>query len=68
MGYFVGKNHDFKPKNLIFSNFRGGAPGAPPGSAPDTNLILFRMADNIITRGIRGYDLTYKCTLIISKI
>jgi hypothetical protein len=28
------KNHDFTPKNLIFSNFRGGGGGAPPGSAP----------------------------------
>jgi hypothetical protein len=26
------KNHDFTPKNHIFSNFRGGPP--PPGSAP----------------------------------
>jgi hypothetical protein len=26
------KNHDFTQKNLIFSNFRGGA--RPPGSAP----------------------------------
>ena len=37
-GVFLVKNHDFTPKNLIFSNFRGGgggAPGAPPsGSAP----------------------------------
>jgi hypothetical protein len=36
-GVFRVKNHDFTPKNLIFSNFRGGrAPGAPtpPGSAP----------------------------------
>ena len=34
---FRVKNHDFMPKNLIFSNFRGGhTPGAPPppGSAP----------------------------------
>ena len=36
---FRVKNHDFTPKNHIFSNFRGGggggAPGAPPpGSAP----------------------------------
>jgi hypothetical protein len=30
-GVFRLKNHDFVPKNLIFSNFRGGrAPGAPP--------------------------------------
>ena len=28
------KNHDFKPKNHMFSNFRGGAPNAPPASAP----------------------------------
>ena len=34
---FRVKNHDFTPKNHIFSNFRGGhAPGAPPpGSAPE---------------------------------
>ena len=30
-GVFHVKNHDFTPKkNHIFSNFRGGAPGAPP--------------------------------------
>ena len=32
------KNHDFTPKNHIFSNFRGGARRVrppPPGSAPD---------------------------------
>jgi hypothetical protein len=35
-GVFRVKNHDFTPKNHIFSNFRGGrAPGAlPPESAP----------------------------------
>ena len=34
-GVFRVKNHDFTPKNDIFSNFRGGrAPAAPPpGSA-----------------------------------
>ena len=35
-GVFRVKNHDFTLQNLIFSNFkggRGGAPGAPPGSA-----------------------------------
>ena len=40
-GVFRVKNHDFTPKNLIFSNFRGGCTrGVPlPGSAPayDTN-------------------------------
>ena len=41
-GVFRVKNHDFTPKNHIFSNFRGGgrAPGAPPpGSAPVTVLL-----------------------------
>jgi hypothetical protein len=31
-GAFRVKNHDFMPKNLIFSNFRGNA--CPPGSPP----------------------------------
>ena len=35
LGVFRVKNHDFTPKNRIFSNFRGArAPGAPPGSTP----------------------------------
>ena len=40
-GIFRVKNHDFTPKNLIFSNLRGGGGGgggvgraSPPGSAP----------------------------------
>ena len=33
-GVFRVKNHDFTPKNHIFSNFRGVAP--PAGSAPET--------------------------------
>jgi len=34
------KNHDFTPKNHIFSNFRGDGPGAPlPGSAPDVHSV-----------------------------
>ena len=35
VGVFRVKNHDFTPKNHMFSNFKGGgrAPGAPPGSA-----------------------------------
>jgi hypothetical protein len=38
VGVFRVKNHDFTPKNLIFSNFRGARAGcAPPsGSAPET--------------------------------
>ena len=35
-GLFRVKNHDFTPKNLICSYFRGACAGcAPPGSAPD---------------------------------
>ena len=42
-GVFRVKNHDFTPKNLIFSNFRGGGggrrvPPPPPGSAPDMHI------------------------------
>ena len=29
---FRVKNHDFTPKNLIFSNFRGGGGGGAPGA------------------------------------
>ena len=29
LGVFRVKNPDFTPKNHIFSNFRGRAPGAP---------------------------------------
>ena len=39
-GVFRVKNHDFTPKNLIFSNFRGGhAPGAPP---PESTPVLYK--------------------------
>jgi hypothetical protein len=37
-GVFRVKNHDFTPKNLIFSNFRGARRDPrrdPPGSAPE---------------------------------
>ena len=36
VGVFRVKNHDFTPKNHIFSNFRGGARRVrpPTGSAP----------------------------------
>ena len=38
VGVFRVKNHDFTPKNHIFSNFRGAragcGPSPPPGSAP----------------------------------
>ena len=42
---FRVKNHDFTPKNHIFSNFRGGGARAgcarPPGSAPETNIFIY---------------------------
>ena len=34
LGVFHVKNHDFMPKNHIFSNFLGGG----PGSAPDYEM------------------------------
>ena len=49
-GVFRVKNHDFTPKNLIFSNFRGGAGCPPPppppphthtGSAPAYHINMF---------------------------
>jgi hypothetical protein len=41
-GVFRVRNHDFTPKNHIFSNFRGGARRVrpPPGSAPGTLYIF----------------------------
>ena len=34
VGVFRVKNHDFTPKNHIFSNFRGGGGGRAPGASP----------------------------------
>jgi hypothetical protein len=36
VGVFRVKNHDFTPKNHVFSNFRGARAGCapPPGSSP----------------------------------
>ena len=47
-GVFRVKNHDFTPKNHIFSNFRGGgAPGVPPaGSAPAVHDIAVLISIN----------------------
>ena len=54
LGYFVWKNHDFMPKNHIFSNFRGERSGCAswihpwkvPGTVPywkpvDTSISIF---------------------------
>jgi hypothetical protein len=44
-GVFRVKNHDFTPKNHIFSNFGGGPPGgSPPGSTPDIYSIMGRIS------------------------
>ena len=41
-GVFRVKNHDFTPRNHIFSNFRGArAPGAPPLDPPLDCVIRF---------------------------
>jgi hypothetical protein len=37
------KNHDFTPKNHIFSNYRGGARrvrSPPPGSVPALDVVI----------------------------
>ena len=45
------KNHDFTPKNHIFSNFRGGARRVrpPPGSAPE-NYIFHSTYNGLYSR------------------
>ena len=49
-GVFRVKNHDFTPKNHIFSNFRGARAGcAPtPESAPD--VYIYIKSTNIINQ------------------
>jgi hypothetical protein len=51
LGVFRVKNHDFTPKNHISTNFRGGAPGAPPppGSAPGSRFqLVLKRLDNTV--------------------
>ena len=59
-GVFRVKNHDFTPKNHIFSNFRRGrvpgAPPPPPGSAPDMYGFLI----------LNYYVLFYMCCTLYS--
>ena len=42
LGVFRVKNHDFTPKNNIFSNFRGGGGGAgcPPPLDPPLHFVI----------------------------
>jgi hypothetical protein len=45
VGVFRVKNHDFTPKNHIFSNFMGARAGAPPLDPPLLcALVLFNVA------------------------
>ena len=55
VGVFRVKNHDFTPKNHIFSDFRGGARLSPPGSAPD---ICIAVENLIVKRRSAGITLT----------
>ena len=43
---FRVKNHDFTPKNHIFSNFRGGG-GCPPGSSSE-EITLYIIIDMLV--------------------
>jgi hypothetical protein len=43
-GVFPVKNHDFTPKNLIFSNFRGVAHATPWIRPWDITGFVFRMS------------------------
>ena len=40
-GVFHVKNHDFTPKNLIFSNFRGGARRVRPPLDPPLRILFY---------------------------
>ena len=41
LGVFRVKNHDFMPKNHIFSNFRGARAGCAPLDPPLTSTMWF---------------------------
>ena len=42
VGVFRVKNHDFTPKNHIFSDFRGGG-AAPPVNSPEDNMTMYAL-------------------------
>jgi hypothetical protein len=56
LGVFHVKNHDFTPKNHIFSNYRGRALGAPPppGSAPVNSYITSSFVEKCVCGGGGG--------------
>ena len=45
-GVFRVKNHNFTPRNQMFSNFRGARAGCapPPGSAPE-DVVVYSLYD-----------------------
>jgi hypothetical protein len=43
VGVFRVKNHDFTPKNHIFSDFRGGGEGPPPVNSPEDNMTMYAL-------------------------
>ena len=58
-GVFRVKNHDFTPKNHIFSNFRGRAPDAPPsGSAPELLVCYHQLASYNSSQHLLGLTIT----------
>jgi hypothetical protein len=60
-GVFRVKNHDFTPKIHIFSNFKGGAPGAhPPWIRP---WCLCSWGHRVITQ--RAHALRRHCLVVI---
>ena len=48
VGVFCVKNHDSTPKNLIFSNFRGGALRVRPSLDPPLNSISGKENQKIV--------------------
>ena len=46
-GVFLVKNHDFTPKNHIFSNFRGKRRVLPPGSALESGVFILWNTKNV---------------------
>ena len=49
LGVFRVKNHDFTPKNLIFSNFRGACARCAAPVIEETCKLLFQWASTIQT-------------------
>ena len=73
-GVFRVKNHDFTPKNHMFSNFRGARAGcAPPGSAPASYQVSchlakgFRRKSCFRNRPIRNKNCLWRPCLLTDK-